>query len=393
MPMWQVQLPEWNGGNIRAVLPIEVLVEFEQPLTFTFQDDYGTLLLAHLLSQDHNTSRYVAAPTNDEIIDQLKLGARSIRTALDQPSIYVIDLQPNGSLEKAWVGNLKKLPARVLPASDVMLYADLVPMIRLRATGPLIEPGSLPARVVRSLVGGAEKAVRLLTNHVTGERKPGRPAESHRSLYQLQAQQFAFRSFEVAFRPVDPASGQLILNQEAIDVVSEVERLLSLGLQWAQTGEMDLKNVAERAAVLEAVRELSPSQGSPVERVEVSGRVVSDSDTNHVPILSKSTRQLAGSAIGALHKGRAVPEYVIKVGRVEAVDRGKWTVTVRNPPNEDTTLVFEEEYLDFVLDALQTQVFVNVVARQIKQELLLISAAVLDDSSIDELKEETTGFS
>ncbi len=50
MSLWQVQLREWSGGTIKQVEPLEVLVEFDQPLTFTFRDETGTLLLTHLLS-------------------------------------------------------------------------------------------------------------------------------------------------------------------------------------------------------------------------------------------------------------------------------------------------------------------------------------------------------
>lgn len=381
MPLWQVHLHEWTGGTFRQVTPLEILVEFDQPLTFTFRDVSGTLLLAHLASYDDELSRYVVAPTTEEIIDQLKSGARAILAALDQPIVWLIDVTPDGKVAKAWVGSLRGIPVKVLPAPDVMLYAHLAPMIRLRAIGKLIEPGSLPARVVKSLVGGTENAVRWLTNHVTGEGKPGRPANSHRSLYQLQAQQFAFRSFEVAFRPVDPSSGELIRDQEAVNVVREVERLLSLGLQWVQTGELDTKDDAERQAILEAMKELSPPQGSPIERVEVSGRVVSDPDPNNAPKLSKNTRQLAGSAVGELRRGRALPEYVVRAGRIEAVDRGKFTVTIRNNVEQDATFRFELEFLDDVLDALNTQVDVSTVAAHADGELWLVVIESLGDAS------------
>lgn len=381
MPLWQVQLKEWTSGTIKQVEPLELLVEFEQPLTFTFRDENGTLLLAHLVSQDNELSRYIAAPTTDDIVAQLKSGARAIIAALDQPILWLIDIAADAKVARAWVGNLKGIPTAVLPAPDVMLFASLAPMIRLRATGKLIEPGALPARVVRSLVGGTENAVRWLTNYVTGEGKPGRPAASYRSLYQLQAQQFAFRSFEVAFRPVDPASGELIHDQKAINAVREVERLLKLGLNWVQTGELNAKDDKERQAILEAMKELSPPQGSPIERIDVSGRVVSDPNPNNAPRLSKNTRQLAGSAVGDLRKGRALPEYVVRAGRIEAVDRGKFTVTVRNSVDSDATFRFEIDFLDEVLDALNTQVDVSTVAARFEGDLWLVVIESLDDAS------------
>jgi hypothetical protein len=381
MPLWQVQLREWTGGTIKQMQPLETLVDFDQPLTFSLKDENGTLLLAHLVSQDDQHSRYVVAPTTQQIIDQLKSGARAIITALDQPILWLVDVSVDGEVTKAWVGTLKEIPAGVLPASDVMLYAHLAPMIRLRATGKLIEPGSLPARVVKSLVGGAENAVRWLTNYVTAAGKPGRPSESHRSLYQLQAQQFAFRSFEVAFRPVDPASGLLISDENAIRVVREVERLLSVGLQWVQTGELNAKSDAERQAILEAMKELSPPQGSPIERIDVSGRVVSDPNPNNAPRLSKTTRQLAGSAIGEMQKGRELPDYVVQAGRIVQAHYDNRKATVRNSKNEDVEFDFEEAFLGEVMDAFYTQVAVSTVAVRDETGLWLVVIEPLDDAS------------
>jgi hypothetical protein len=293
MPLRPVQLQPWLGNNFRKVVPDEVLVELDEPLTFTFRDESGALLIAHLCSQSESALRYIVAPTTPQIVDQLKSGARSVIGALDQPMVWLMDIGADAVVINVWVGALSALPPRVMPSSDVMLRADLAPMMRLRATGPLISPGSLPARVVKSLVGGAENSVRWLTNYVTGRDQAGRPPEAHRTLYQLQAQQFAFRSFEVAFRPVDPASGQLVQDPRANQVVREVERLLSIGLRWVLTGEMATENAEERQAILEAVKELSPPQGSPIERIEVSGRVVPSVEATDFPKLTKNTRQLA----------------------------------------------------------------------------------------------------
>jgi hypothetical protein len=380
MPLWPVQLQPWTGNNLKRIVPVEVLVELDEPLTFTFRDTSHVLLLAHLCSQDEQALRYVVAPTTQQIVDQLKSGARTIIGALDQPIVWLMDLGSGATVTNAWVGTLADLPSHVLPASEVMLLSSLTPMIRLRATGPLISPGSLPARVVKTLVGGAENSVRSLTNYVTGRDQAGRPPAAYRTLYQLQAQQFAFRSFEVAFRPVDPTSGQLVEDPRANQVVGEVERLLSIGLQWVLTGEMATRNVDERQAILEAVKELSPPQGSPIERMEVSGRVVSSVFARDFPKLTKNTRQLAGSAIGDMRRGKALPDYVVRAGRVGAVDRDNRRVTVRNATENDITFDFEIDFLDDILDALNTQTNVSTVAARFVGTLWLVAIERLDDA-------------
>jgi len=121
--MWQVKLNEWTGGTIKQAKPLEVLVEFNQPLTFTFKDESGALLLAHIISQDDQFSRYVVVPTTDQVVSQLKSRVLSIIAALDQPFIWLIDLAADFKVAKVWAGTLKEMPHVVLPASDVMLYA------------------------------------------------------------------------------------------------------------------------------------------------------------------------------------------------------------------------------------------------------------------------------
>ena len=138
MPLWPVTLRPWTAGTIRRVVPREVLVEFDGPLTFTFTDTAGTLLLAHLLSRDGVTARYVAVPTTQDIVDGLKRGARPLRAALDLPLVWLMDVSPDGTVADVWAGSFGDLPTGVLPAADVMLYPHLPPPPRQRAVAGLV---------------------------------------------------------------------------------------------------------------------------------------------------------------------------------------------------------------------------------------------------------------
>ena len=127
MPLWDVKLPRWNGGNFSTVTPLEVLVELDEPLTFTFTDSNGSLMLAHLCSEGMDRLRYIVAPTSQRILHELKAGSRSIQQALDQPILWLLDLGADAAVVGAWVITLGGLPGNVIPAADVMLYSWLGP--------------------------------------------------------------------------------------------------------------------------------------------------------------------------------------------------------------------------------------------------------------------------
>jgi hypothetical protein len=123
MPLWDVTVPRWNGRNFTQVKPVEILAEFDEPLTFTFTDSNGSLMLAHICSEGAGRLRYIVAPTTFRIVHELKTAVRSIREALDQPIVRLLDLGPDAVVCDAWVTTLQGLPERVIPASDVMLHA------------------------------------------------------------------------------------------------------------------------------------------------------------------------------------------------------------------------------------------------------------------------------
>jgi hypothetical protein len=84
MPLWDVKLPRWNGGNFTSVTPLEVLAELDEPLTFTFTDSNGSLMRAHLCSVGMDRLRYIVAPTSPRILHALKTGAGSVHSPSKQ---------------------------------------------------------------------------------------------------------------------------------------------------------------------------------------------------------------------------------------------------------------------------------------------------------------------
>jgi hypothetical protein len=125
MPLWKIESLEWPTQNFSGVDPLDVLIEYDGPLTFTFKDVVGNLMLAHLCASESDRSRYVVVPTDDAIISELKEGTRSIAGALTQPLLWLIDVANDGAILGCWAQRVADLPAGAIPKPNVLLYEDL----------------------------------------------------------------------------------------------------------------------------------------------------------------------------------------------------------------------------------------------------------------------------
>lgn len=140
MPLWTIHSPPWPEANFRTLVPMEVLLEHDVPLTFTLRDEAGRLMLAHFCDSDGDRWRYAVARCNEGIIERLKTGSLSIRDALDQRELWVVDVGRQARVLSAWWVSLASLPPNALPAADVMLYPDLDPSRRVRTVSAATPP-------------------------------------------------------------------------------------------------------------------------------------------------------------------------------------------------------------------------------------------------------------
>lgn len=362
MALWKINAKPWPIETLGEIVPSEVLAAYDGPLTFTFLDAVGNQMFAHLCAAEGDLIRYLVAPTNDRIIHRLKHGFISIRSAIDQPLLWVVDVESGGVVARCWAQKLKDLPPGAVPDSDVMLYPELDPLIRLYETGFGLQSGSMPTGTLRTAVSGVENAVRSLTNFSRQQLHLGRPSEEDRQFYRLEVQELAAASLSISFRhaTVDPS---LLEDQERAKVLAHVEDMLSRGLRWSQTGEVLSKDTAEWEAILGAIREISPGRGAAADVVEVSGRVVEGIDRKIR--LTRFTRELASESIRGLRQNRAQPEFVATAGRVREADKDKFSFTLRDRANNEPELsfAFSEEHQDGVMDAFQGDYQVYVIGR------------------------------
>src|SRR5260370_20759082 len=72
--------------------PSKVLYDFDGPRTFTFLDTDGELCLALWFDENSEAVRYLVVPFSELLVDRLEQGQISIREALEQPRLRVVDV-------------------------------------------------------------------------------------------------------------------------------------------------------------------------------------------------------------------------------------------------------------------------------------------------------------
>jgi hypothetical protein len=98
---WELNATPVDVADIGNLAPSEVLYDFDGPRIFSAQSPLGDLL-CFLVDDDGAELRFIAAPTNPDILAKLKDGIRSVRDALDQPWVWFVDLGYDGQPRAAW---------------------------------------------------------------------------------------------------------------------------------------------------------------------------------------------------------------------------------------------------------------------------------------------------
>jgi hypothetical protein len=125
MALWDIESPKATDHGFEVVKPVEVLDAFDGPLTFTFRNQNGVLLIANLCAVGVDASRYLVSETSDVAVSDLKNGLMPLRSALIRSPLWLIDVQPDGRVSGVWNTSLDTLPPEVIPETDALLTAEL----------------------------------------------------------------------------------------------------------------------------------------------------------------------------------------------------------------------------------------------------------------------------
>lgn len=367
--MWDIQGKMASTERFTPFEPVETLYEFDGPRIFTIRDSDGKLNLVYWSDEDDQTTRYVVVPTSVRILGDLRKGVLSVFDALDQPRCWLCDVALEACLSRCLLVDFEEIPRDALPAQGTMLWPTLEPLLTLRAVGSEIVPGQIPGSVIRTCVEGVQKSFKVLSEYVLGQTpQAGRPDEFMRRLFDLPTQRFAFASFEISFRmPVEEKNLFTSLGHKSpeVETLEEVGSLLNKGLKWLTTsageeGVYSPGNPEESAAVLRALKELTPSSQGSIDLIELKGQLVG---TRVAPlVLERKARQRVNAAI----RSQALePQLVDLVGRIRELDKDRLSFELREIEGIPgiQKFVFDEELLEDVFQAFQENKRVRVAGR------------------------------
>ncbi len=362
---WKMNAPEFDTEPFVSAQTDEILYEFDGPRIFTATSSFG-MLLYFLAEEGDEVSRFIVVPTNAQVVERLKCGISSVRDALNQPWIWVVDTAFDGIPQKSWRCTLADVPADVLPKPGVMLWSHLEPIFALRAIGEGLSEGNVPASVIRQVIDGATTALKKIASRVFEKGRPqGRKANSIRQFYDLPAQGFAYNSFEVAFKLPDFKQLKLPDDGAADDLneaFKEIGNQLQQAIEWALKTTSDSVNTSEiDLELLEALEKLVPRQTGIVESVELRGRIFKNAHKRY-PLTRESSKRVSN----ALRKARSTQERICQIsGLIPEVDKDNFTFTLRGTDDGNEHFCsFPPELIDEVLLAFNTDKRVTVSGRE-----------------------------
>jgi len=110
-----------NPAQFTPFRPAKVLADVGGPRSFTFVPADGELYWAHWLDESADRVRYLVVPFSPALLHRLEAGRIDLREALDQPRLWVVDVDHQGSPVTAVRAALEDLPADELPVPGTTL--------------------------------------------------------------------------------------------------------------------------------------------------------------------------------------------------------------------------------------------------------------------------------
>ncbi len=360
--LWKADGNELKPDYLGPLIPDRVLFEYEGPRSFLTRDSDGELLFAHQCGEVENTWRYAVVPFSDRLVEALEAGRLDLRTALDQPRLWLVDIGSGGLPTQCVRSDLLSIPETCLPRSGVMLHPELEPLLSVRSTGRHVEMGKATLGVLRAALDNARGSLKTLAEFATGEvRKRGQPSAKTRRYYDLPALLLAGSVRVVVLPENDPQRQPFDFDE----IWKRMETILHRGLEAvAATSDAVPKAVEEDdelRAALQAVYFLSPPAYGPVNATEISGRLA-PRRKDGMPITV--TRTMRASIQKRLQvETENQPELVVDEGFVSELDREEATCLLRDSQGITIRkLSFEEEFFDDIKSAFDSQSQLRVVA-------------------------------
>ena len=342
--------------------PQKVLYDFDGPRIFTLNSALGGLLLAYQCREEsaHSHSCFILVPIDSDSINELERGNITVRDALSQPWIWLVEIDSNWKIMEVASASLKEVPTSILPKPGIMLLPDLQPLISLRSVGATIKKGAVTGSTIKNLISNCEKALKPLLEVAFPELETaGRPFQKLRQLYDLVPQYMAYNSFEIGFRLPDLSGdqGQLIPHDEIKEKFEKVGEMLRTGIVWVGSTDAELPTS-------------SNSAHGQVSEVHIAGRLIGAS--LRPTILKRDVRRRIKPLIEKLK--RPGEQTMFFKGIISEADMKFFTFKLREiPENPEMQCSFGDDLVEDVLSGLVDGYKVQVAGKFLKPNTFTVS--------------------
>ncbi len=125
--MWQVVGTRVDVALFEPFEPLHVMNSYDGPRIFTLRVAQGALYLACWSDDDEWLSRFLVVPISLTSVAELEAGLLSVRDALRQSHLWVVDLSHDGPVVAAWLVDPDSVPEDAQPERGAMLHRPLTP--------------------------------------------------------------------------------------------------------------------------------------------------------------------------------------------------------------------------------------------------------------------------
>jgi len=342
--IWVPNYPPLANDPLGPLTPEQVLVEYDGLRMFTSRDLSSRLLFAYQCDQEGKLWRYTVVPCSDRQLKLFEKGELTIVQMLTQPWGWVVNILDGSDVESIWGVDPTSLPDEYRPSPEVRLVSSAESDLSLRLLGSGIGHDHVPLSVVKQASERTMSVVRGLVDYIGTTIPSGLTDKESREYADLPVCGVLLASFQISLE-LPKAPDLDVLNSESkpnrSDLISrEMRRLLGKVVEWSADPAMadgEPRPPEEAVAILRAIEELSPSGRTPVQEVQLGGKLVAENHRRTISLV-RETRKRARSSIDSRLKAlgpsakQAIrwPEVIQATGVISEADTKRLTFYLRD---------------------------------------------------------------
>lgn len=349
--LWNTEGREMSPAFLGDLTPERVLFEYEGPRSFLARDPHGDLLFCHQCGESDIAWRYAVVPFDERMVESLEQGVVDLRTALDQPRLWLADVGASGKVLACRRVRFAEIPETCRPHTGVVLYPETEPLLSVRYTGEKLDLGQASLGTLKETLDGVRKALKSLAEFATGNvAQRGKPKARTRRYYDLPARLLAGSVRVVVRSDMDPQ--KRLFEDEVWKTMGD---LLATGLAEAlegddvQTPDSEPAETRRRIA-LSAVAQLATAVAATGDVVEIEGQLLPSSRSRGPWRIDHAARTRLRRRLK--HDFGEAAELFDREGYITELDREEATFQLRDENGYTICkLSYEDQFFESVKEA------------------------------------------